>query len=139
MDSKTAFEVAMPNYVARILENTTCMGGSLREMAVVEGEANFENVESTFPFTKCIRHGSVDAPKLSLQMEMQMLWNVDQNWKAKHMGVHLESEHWGSRQVCSFTWADSSWSLSQRKKRECTTNDEGVGWEQCQSLVEKHL
>ena len=58
IDSKTALEVAVPKHVARILKNRTCMGGSLREMAVVEGDANFENVENTFPFTKLSDKGA---------------------------------------------------------------------------------
>ena len=39
----------------------------LREMAGLEGEGNFEDLESTFPFTKCIRQGSVEGPKALAQ------------------------------------------------------------------------
>ena len=45
----------------------------LGEMAGHEGEAAFENVESKFPLPKCIRQGSVEAPRLWLEMAVQML------------------------------------------------------------------
>ena len=37
--------------------------GLLREMDGLEGQATFENVESTFPVAGFIRRGSVEAPK----------------------------------------------------------------------------
>ena len=81
MDIKTAFDVATPKYIALVLEDQNMHGwliaALLHEMAGLEGEANFESVESKFPFTKCIRQGSVDGPRLWLKMARQMLWNVE--------------------------------------------------------------
>ena len=44
------------------------VAASLRWMAGLEGQAKFESVDSTFSFAKCIRQGSVEAPKLWLNM-----------------------------------------------------------------------
>ena len=46
------------------------VAASLRWMAGLEGQAKFESVESTFSFAKCIRQGSVKAPKLWLNMNL---------------------------------------------------------------------
>ena len=45
----------------------------LREMAGLAGQASFESVESTFSFARCIRQGSIEAPRLWLKMAMQTL------------------------------------------------------------------
>ena len=66
MDIRTAFVVAKPQHIAKDLEELH--GGPiaalLGEIDDLDGEANLENMESTFPFTKCIRQGSVEAPRL---------------------------------------------------------------------------
>ena len=41
------------------------IAASLREMDGLEGEANFENVESKFPSTQCIKKGRVEAKDYS--------------------------------------------------------------------------
>ena len=50
-------------------------------MAGLEGRATFENVECTFPFTRCVRQGSVQTPRLWLKMAMQVLWNAEEDGK----------------------------------------------------------
>ena len=45
---------------------------------------SFENVESTFPFTRCILQGSFEAPRRWLKMAMQIMWNVEPEWKRKN-------------------------------------------------------
>ena len=44
-------------------------------------------------------------------MEMQILWNVEPEWKRNKMGFHLESGHVGYHQICSFMWANKFWIL----------------------------
>ena len=54
MDTKTAFDVARPMHIATAMEDPNVHGwitaALLREIAGLEGQATFENVESTFPF-----------------------------------------------------------------------------------------
>ena len=64
----------------------------LREMAGLEGRATFENVECTFPLTRCIRQGSVQTPRLWLKMAMKTLWNVDDDGKKIGRGGREEEE-----------------------------------------------
>ena len=81
-------------YIAQLLLEQHMHGwliaALLREMAGHEGEAAFENVESKFLATKCIRQGSVEAPSLWLEMAVQVLWNVEKGWTAKHGCSHSE-------------------------------------------------
>ena len=50
-------------------------------MAGLEGRATFENVECTFPFTRCVRQGSAQTPRLWLKKAMQMFSNVEDDGK----------------------------------------------------------
>ena len=56
VDTKTAFDVARPRHIANILGDQDVHGwitvALRREMAGSEGQATFENVDSTFPFHK---------------------------------------------------------------------------------------
>ena len=45
------------------------------------------HVESKFRFARCIRQGSVEAPRLRQKMAMQILSKVEQGWTKKIMGV----------------------------------------------------
>ena len=81
MDIKTAFRVARPKHIANIMDSRNIHGwivaALLRKMAHVEGKADFEGVECSFPFTRCIRQGSVEVLRLWLKMATQILWNVE--------------------------------------------------------------
>ena len=103
-DIKTVFYVARPKHIANIKGNQDVHGwstaASLCEMAGLEGQGTFENVDSTFPFARCIRRGSLE-PRLWLKMAMQILENVEPEWEL--------------RQICSFMWADTCWILSHAK------------------------
>ena len=77
----------------------------LREMAGLEGRTTFENVECTFPFTGCVRQGSVQTPPLWLKMAMQILWNVEEDGKKTGRGrkkrkreLHIETSEGGFHQ-----------------------------------------
>ena len=65
----------------------------LREMAGLEGLAAFKCVESKFSFALCILQGSIEAPKLWLNMAMQILASVETSrGKEKEWGVILVLE-----------------------------------------------
>ena len=66
------------------------------------GRATFENVESTFSCARCIRQGSVEAPRLRLKMSMQTLENVEPEWMKKKMGVLMENREGRDHQIGSF-------------------------------------
>ena len=59
MDIETAFDVARPKRIAKIVGDHDVHGwmiaALLREIAGLEGQATFENVERTFSFARCIR------------------------------------------------------------------------------------
>ena len=64
----TAFDVTRPKLFARFLGGQETHGWItavlLHEMTGLELFEGFENVESKFNFTRCIRQGSVEAPAL---------------------------------------------------------------------------
>ena len=68
LDVKTVFDVAKPSAVSRILSLTGLHGhvaaALLAEMQHVPGSACFENCETEFRNTRCIRQGGVEAPVL---------------------------------------------------------------------------
>ena len=65
LDVKTAFEVARLVVVADILEWTRVYGqivaALMEEMSRVRGSACFENCETEFWYSKCVRQGRVEA------------------------------------------------------------------------------
>ena len=85
MDTKTAFDEAMPRNIAKIMKDPNAHGwiisGLLREMADLEEQAMLEYVESKFP--------CVEAPRLWMKMSMQILANVEEVWVRRRMGVIL--------------------------------------------------
>ena len=68
LDVKTAFDVARPSVVSKILSIIGTHGhvvaALLAEMHNVKGSACFENCETEFRYSKCIRQGGVEAPVL---------------------------------------------------------------------------
>ena len=95
--------------------------GSLRPSCVrcwgLSGKAMRECVESSFAFNRCLRQGSVEAPRFWQKMATQILANVDEEWmkqrKGVLMGIEPERE---VHQICSFIWADNFWIMSRSKK-----------------------
>ena len=72
MEIKTATDEARPRHVAKIVEDHNTHGwlisALLREMSGLEGQAMFECVESKFSFHRCLRQGSVEAPRFWQKM-----------------------------------------------------------------------
>ena len=110
----------LPQVVVFVCTVTAGSGGvlcaKLEEMANLEGKAAFEGVENSFPFKRCIRQGSVEVPRLWLKMATQILWNVEENWRKRKMGVHIGTAQGGFHQMCSYMRADNCWILSQSKE-----------------------
>ena len=68
LDVKTAFDVAKPSVVSKILTLTGVHGNLtaalLAEMQDVRGSATFKNCETEFRYSQFIRQGGVEAPVL---------------------------------------------------------------------------
>ena len=104
-------------------------------MRYLEERATFECAESNFSFHRCLRLGSVEAPKLWQKMATEFLANV----------VDLEGQR--AHQICSFMWADNFWIMSHSKVYlEQTLRDliEGaemsdLGSQAGESVVDEHL
>ena len=68
LDVKTAFDVAKPSVVSKILTLSGVHGhltaAMLAEMQDVRGSASFEKSETEFRYSRCIRQGSVEAPSV---------------------------------------------------------------------------
>ena len=62
----------------------------------------FECVESSFIFNRCLRQGSVEAPRLWQKMAAQILANVEEEWMRKRRGILLDSEGEGAHHICSY-------------------------------------
>ena len=59
----------------------------LAEMQDVTGSARFENCETQFRYSKCIRQGGVEAPVLSGRVAKYVLWKAEERWKARGWGL----------------------------------------------------
>ena len=71
------------------------------EMAGLGDQMTFENVVSTFRFSRCIRQGGVEAPRLWVKMTMQILWNVESEWKRSKIAFHIDTCQGQEHQICS--------------------------------------
>ena len=87
----------------------------LRDMPGLSGMSSLECVESCFSFSRCLRQGSVEAPRLWQDMATQILANVEEEWMRKRSGVLLDLEGEGV-QICSSIWADNFWIISHSKE-----------------------
>ena len=117
VDIKTAVD-AGPRYIANILGDQNVHGwivaAFLREMAVLERKATFEHLERLFSVHK-VHPTKACGGSSTFKMAMQIIWNVEESWKEQEMELHSETTEGGSHHVCSFTWADDCWNLSQSR------------------------
>ena len=109
-----------PRHIARIMESHNIhrwlIAADLREMSGLEGKATFECVERSFNFNRCLRQGSVEAPRLWQMMAAQLLVSVEGTWRQKNMGLLLDFKGEKVHQICSFVWADNFWIMSHSKR-----------------------
>ena len=119
LDVKTAFDEVRPRQIAKIMENHDIhwwlIDALLREMPGLEGKAMFECVESSFNFTRCLRQGNVEAPRLWQMMAAQLPATVEGKWKQKNLGLLLDIKGEKAHQICSFMWDDNFWIMSHSK------------------------
>ena len=80
-------DVSWPKHVANIMEKQGIHGwlisNLLREMSGLQGRATFKEDDTSFEFNRCLRQGSIEAPKLWQMMATQILSEVEKRWKEK--------------------------------------------------------
>ena len=80
LDVKTALDVARPAVANKILTLTGVHGhltaALLAEMQDVRGSASFENCETEFRYSRCIRQGGVEAPVLWGRASPNTCWGL---------------------------------------------------------------
>ena len=93
LDVKTAFDVAKPSVVSKILSLIGTHGhvvaALLAGMQDVKGSACFENCETECRYFKCIRQEGVEAPVLWERVAKYVLWKAEERWKARGWGLPL--------------------------------------------------
>ena len=96
LDIKTAFDESKPKHVAKMLDSHNTHGWIiatlLREMSGLSSKAMFGRVESSFALNRCLRQGSVEAPRLWQKMATQILANVEEEWMKQRKGVLMDLE-----------------------------------------------
>ena len=122
LDIKTAFDEAQDRGTWQKSEKAkTPMGeiisALLRQMCGLEGKAMFERVESNFSLNRCLRQGSVAAPRLLQKMATQLPANVEEHRTRKRMGIFLDRDVQKTRQIYIFMCADNLWIMSYSQNR----------------------
>ena len=121
LDIKTAFDEAKPKPVAKILDVHNTHGwliaALLREMfwAVWHG-LPLKAWRAILSFNRCLRQGSVEAPRLWQKMASEILVDVEEEWMKKRKGVISYGEGEGVHQICSFMSADNCGIMSHSKE-----------------------
>ena len=109
LDVKTAFDVAKPSVVARILTLTGVHGqltaALLAEMQDARGSACFEK----FRYSRCIRQGGVEAPALWCRVAKYVLWKAEEQWKTNGWGLPCGGQHDNEYVLRGMMWADNFW------------------------------
>ena len=97
LDVRTAFDMAKPAVVSRILTFSGVHGhvaaALLKEMQDVRGSACFENCETEFRYSRCIRQGGAEAPVLWERVAKYVLRKAEEKWKARGWGLPFIAEN----------------------------------------------
>ena len=152
MDSKTAFDAARPKHIAKVMGDPEVHGWMTaalsREMTGLGDQTTFENVVSTFRFSRCLRQGGVEAPRLWIKMTMRILWNVEPEWKRRKDGTpHWHLSRTRASDLQHYVWTENFWFLSHPKTHlEQMMKDlieeverMGPGTKTSKSEMDKHL
>ena len=111
LDVKTAFDVARPSVVSKVLSLIGTHGhlvaALFAEMQDVKGSACFENCETEFRYSKCIRQGGVEAPVLWERVAKYVLWKAEEKWKARGWELSFGGESDNAYVLRSMMWADN--------------------------------
>ena len=128
LDVMTAFDVASLALVSKILTLTGVPGhltaALLAEMQDVRGSASFENCETEFRYSRCIRQGGVEAPVLWGCIANYVFWKAEEKWRAKGRGLSFGGQHDNEFSLRVMMWTDNYWLFSDSRERlVCKVND----------------
>ena len=107
-------DVAKPSVLSRIPSLTGAHGhvaALLAEMQDVQGSACFENCDTEFGGSRCIRQGGVEAPVLWGRVAKYVPWKPEEKWKARFGGEN-DNEY----VLQGMVWADYCWLLCDNKE-----------------------
>ena len=111
LDVKTAFDVAKPAVVSKVITLTGVHGhltaALLAEMQDVRGSASFENSETEFRYSRCIRQGGVEAPVLWGRVANNVLWKAEEKWRARGWELPFGGQHDNEYVLRGMMWADN--------------------------------
>ena len=121
-------DVARPAVVSKILTLTGVHGhltaALLAEMQDVRGSASFENCETEFRCSRCIRQGGVEAPVLWGRIAKQVLWKAEEKWRVFGLGSSFGRQHDKEFTFRGMMLADNCWLFSDSRERlTCMVND----------------
>ena len=125
---KTAFDVAKPLVVSKILTRTGVHGhltaALLAEIQDVRGSASFENCETDFRYSRCIRQRAVEALVLSKRIAKYVLWKAEEKWRAQGWLLSFGGQDDNEYTLRGMMWADNYGLFSDnREKLICMVND----------------
>ena len=114
--------------VSRILTLTGVHGhltaALLAEMQHVRRSACFENNETEFWYSRCIRQGGVEARVLWGRVAKYVLWKAEGKWKAKGWGLLFGGQHDTDYVLRGMMWAGNYCFFCDDKERlVCMVND----------------
>ena len=111
LDVKTTLDVAKPSVVSRILTFTGVHGhltaALLAEMQDVQGSLCFENSETEFRCSRCIRQGGVEAPVLWGRVAKYVLWKAEEKVEGQRLELPFGEQRDNVYVLRGMMWADN--------------------------------
>ena len=93
-------------------------------MQDVRVSANFENCETEFGYSRCIRQGGVETPVLWGRIAKYVLWKAEEKWRTKGWGLSFGGQQDNEYTLRGMMWADNYWLFSEsREKLICMVHD----------------
>ena len=117
-----------PSVVSKIVTLTGVHGhltaALLADMQDVQGSACFENSETEFRYSGCIRQGGVEVLVLWGRVAKYVLWKAEEKWKANGWELPFGGQQNNEDVVRGMMWADNHWLFcDNREKLMCMVND----------------
>ena len=78
-------------------------------MQDVRGSGCFENSETAFRYSRCIRQGGVETPVLRGRVAKCVLWKVEEKWEANGWGLPFGGRHDNEYVLRGMMLADNYW------------------------------
>ena len=89
----------------------------LAEMQDFRGSASFENSETEFRNSRCIRPGGVESPALWGRVAKYVLWKAEERWRAKGWWSSFGGQHDNEKTLRGMMWVDNHWLSSDNREK----------------------